>query len=77
MAQEDVLKLLKKEKRWLSTKEIAEKLKIGRAPADSNLNKLYKHGEIFKKEGFVNNYSKLKCLFWKAKWLRLKKNQKK
>ena len=77
MAQEDVLKLLKKEKRWLSTKKIAEKLKIGRGTVDLNLNKLYKYGEVFKKEGLVNDYSKLKCLFWKAKWLRLKKNQKK
>ncbi|MBP7139922.1 MAG: helix-turn-helix transcriptional regulator [Caldisericia bacterium] len=46
------MELLKKEKRYLSTNEIAEKLKVGKSTTIMSLRKMRDRGEIkFKKEG--------------------------
>ncbi len=52
MGQDDILKLLKKEKGWLSTREVEEKLKV--SDASRPLGVLLKHGEILRKEVKVN-----------------------
>ena len=47
MSQAEVIKYLKKKKgKWISTNELNEKLDI--SSASSNLNKLFKHGEVDK-----------------------------
>ncbi len=49
--------LLKKEKRYLSTNEIAEKLKVGKSTTIMSLRKMRDRGEIkFKKEGGMFYY---------------------
>jgi len=48
MTQSDILKLLKKSKKWMTSKEIAKKLKI--TSANESLRKLFKYGEILRKE---------------------------
>lgn len=51
MGQGDIMALLKKEKRYLSTNEIAEKLKVGKSTTIMSLRKMRDRGEIkFKKE---------------------------
>ena len=53
MAQQEVLKLLKKDKkRWYSTREIAENLDITLSLSNvcNNLNRLLKHKEVVLKE---------------------------
>ena len=46
------MKLLKKKKKYLSTKEIAEKLKVGKSTTIMSLRKMRDRGEIkFMKEG--------------------------
>ena len=42
MTQVNVLKILEKEKDWLSIKEIAKRLKIGVGSVTKNLNSLHK-----------------------------------
>ena len=54
MGQSEILKLLKKEKEWLSSKQIAEKL--GNSTAMRPLQVLLKHGEIVRREVKVNNH---------------------
>lgn len=62
MAQAEVYKLLKKEKKWMTTPEINKKLKM--KGASNNLNKLFKYGEVLKRTVKVkNNY----CKEWKIK----------
>lgn len=55
MGQGDIINLLKKEKRYLSTNEIAKKLKVGKSTTIMSLRKMRNRKEIkFKKEG--NNF---------------------
>lgn len=63
MTQADTLKLLKKKRKFLSTKEIAKELKIGRGSTSVNLNKLYNQGLVMRKEVQNIYFSYL----WKAK----------
>lgn len=49
MAQEETYQLLKRKRKWMTTKEVAEELKISIGSTTKNLNKLHQHGEIFKK----------------------------
>jgi len=52
MGQGDIIKLLKKEKKYLSTKEIANKLGVGFSTTIMCLRKMRDRGEIeLKKEG--------------------------
>ncbi len=52
MGQQEILDLLKKEKKWLSSKQMAEKL--GVSDTTVSLNVLLKHGEILRREVKVN-----------------------
>jgi len=47
MSQQDVYKLLKKKKKWMTSKEIKAILKVNSIP--DNLRKLYQHGEVRRK----------------------------
>jgi len=50
MTQEEVLRVLKKKKRWMTTQEIGNILKTGSGSVSSTLRKLLKYKEIkFKK----------------------------
>lgn len=52
MGQGDIMELLKKEKRYLSTNEIAQKLKVGKSTTIMSLRKMRDRKEIkFKREG--------------------------
>jgi len=55
MGQQDILELLKKEKKWLSTKEIEEKLNV--SSASRPLSILFKTGEINKREVKTDSHS--------------------
>ena len=48
MTQSNVLDLLKKEKRWVSAREINELLNFN--AATTNLSKLYKQGLVYRKQ---------------------------
>ena len=50
MSQGDVFKILKKEKNWLTSKEIAVKLKVPASQVTSALSKMYKWKEVKRKE---------------------------
>lgn len=50
MGQEDVLVLLKRHRRWLTTNEIIEKLERGKCSAPLCLRKLYEHGLVQKSD---------------------------
>lgn len=59
MSQAEVIKYLRKHKnKWCSTKEIDKGLSI--SSASSNLNKLFKYGEVLKKKEGCSVYWKLK-----------------
>lgn len=62
MGQDDILKLLKKEKRWLSCKQIKEIL--GNSSAHRSLNVLLKSNEVLRKEVKVNNHHEFQ---WRIK----------
>ncbi len=47
MSQQDVYELLKKKKRWMTSKEIAKILGI--MSSNASLKKLYKYGEIMRR----------------------------
>ena len=49
MGQAEILKLLKKENRWMSTREICEKLKQGRGLVCRSALKLWKLSEVRRK----------------------------
>ena len=50
MGQDEILKLLKKEKKWMTQKEIVLKLNIGGNCANTSLRKLVKYNEVKRKE---------------------------
>lgn len=62
MGQSDILKLLKKEKEWLSSKQIAERLDISTAMRP--LQVLLKYGEIIRREIRINCHNEYQ---WKLK----------
>ena len=58
MAQQEMYELLKKTKKWLTTKEMAKKLGIIESSASVNLRKLRKwdDGRIIKRQRPTSNY---------------------
>ena len=52
MTQQDVLKVLKKKGTWMTSKEIAKKIKLGHNTTASNLRKLFKGGDVHKRKKF-------------------------
>jgi len=46
MGQDEILKLLKKEEKWMTLKEIVLKLNIGGSCANTSLRKLVKYNEV-------------------------------
>lgn len=50
MGQSEVLETLKKENRWMSSKEIAEISQASRSLVTRAIATLFKHGEIFRKK---------------------------
>lgn len=62
MGQSEIISLLKKEKGWLSSKQIAEKLDVSTAMRP--LQVLLKHGEILRRFVKVNNHNEYQ---WKIK----------
>jgi len=54
MGQMDILNLLKKEKEWLSTKEIEKKLKV--SSASRPLNVLLKSKEVIQRKIMINSH---------------------
>jgi len=49
MSQGDVLKILKKEKGWINSGEIARKVSISKGTVTCNLTKLFNQGDILRK----------------------------
>ena len=49
MTQQNVYNLLKREKKWLTSKQMAAILKISPGSVSSNLNKLLKQGIVLRK----------------------------
>ena len=64
MGQEEVLKILEKNKGWMLAAEIQRELDQNRGLVDRALRNLYKHGEIMKKEASTR---KRKINIWKSK----------
>ena len=64
MSQEAVYKLLKKKDKWMGTEEISKKLDTSRSCIIHSLSKLYRWGEILKKEERINGHL---FYFWRAK----------
>lgn len=62
MTQQEILDLLKKEKKWLSSKQIAKKLGI--TSIHRSLNILNRTNEILKKQVKTNSYYEFQ---WKIK----------
>ena len=54
MGQANILNLLKKEKKWLSTKQIEKKLKV--SSASRPLNVLLKSKEVIKRKILINSH---------------------
>jgi len=50
MAQSNVLELLKKKRKWISTKQLSEELGINASTVNCALRKMLKYSEIDKKE---------------------------
>lgn len=50
MTQEDAIKCLKENKRWLTTREVADKTGMSINSACRNLGVLFKHKEIMRKQ---------------------------
>ena len=62
MGQMDILNLLKKEKEWLSTKEIEKKLKV--SSASRPLNVLLRSKEVIKRKIMIDSHHTFQ---WKMK----------
>ena len=62
MGQANILNLLKKEKKWLSTKQIEKKLKV--SSASRPLNVLLKSKEVIKRKILINSHHTFQ---WKMK----------
>ena len=64
MAQAETIKLLKKERRWMGSEELSKKHKVEKESITNNLRKMYKFGEVKRKEG-KKGYTNI--FLWKAK----------
>lgn len=49
MCQAEVLKVLEKEKRWMTVKEIEEKVGVKGVSVNRCLKQMFKYGEVFRK----------------------------
>jgi predicted transcriptional regulator len=67
MGQEDILNTLKEEE-WMSVVEIHQQLKITRSNISTQLNKLYKQGEVSKKI-FKDEHSYREITKWRKRLL--------
>jgi len=65
MSQDTVLRLLEKSKKPLSTKQIADKLKLNRSTVNSNVLKMLRQPKSPIGSFYKNNYSKTKMYFAK------------
>jgi len=63
MCQENVYKLLKEKKEWMSVMDILEELDQSRSSISTNLKKLFKAGDILLKEGYLRNTRMRKYLY--------------
>jgi len=63
MTQSEVIKLLQKEKKWMTAREINSKLKF--TSANSNLCRLFKGSEILKRE--IKKPGEVLRVEWKIK----------
>ena len=52
MSQQDAMKVLEKNKGWMTSKEIARKTGVGHNTTSANLSKLFKGREIHKRRKF-------------------------
>ena len=50
MAQDEVIRFLEKKKVWIDSSEISKQMKEPKASVSKSLGKLYKAGEIFRRE---------------------------
>jgi len=62
MTQQSVYKFLQKQKKWISTKDIKEKMKL--SSAADNLRKLFKNGDIIRRNDKFGNIIRY---VWKIK----------
>jgi len=66
MAEDDVINCLKKTKKWLTVKDIHEKIKTpNRTNIRKHLNKLYKSREVVMKEEKLGRFRRLNYFKWR------------
>lgn len=65
MSQESVLKLLRKKRRWITSREIQEELNLGDSAVNRTLKVLLKHNEIQRKEEKMSSGRKKNFLGYK------------
>ena len=63
MTQDEALKVLKKEKDWITTREVAERININPTTVSRNLLRLYLSNEALRKKIMIKN----KGYLWKIK----------
>ena len=63
MSQQDVFNILKKKKKWMTTKEVAKVLNQGEGSMSKNLKKLSDSGDILVKKNEIYHQGSL----WKTK----------
>jgi predicted transcriptional regulator len=63
MSQQDVFNILKKKKKWMTTKEVAKVLNQGEGSISKNLKKLSDSGDILVKKNEIYHQGSL----WKTK----------
>jgi predicted transcriptional regulator len=50
MGQQEIFKLLKSKRDWISTRDITNKVEASRGCVSESLRKLYKYGEVLRKQ---------------------------
>ena len=63
MSQDSVLKYLRKQRKWKSTKEIAKAVGVQSGCTLNSLNALFKYKEILRKQG-IAKYKQ--CYYWRT-----------
>mgnify|MGYP001192839963 CR=1 FL=1 len=64
MGQDEVMKILERENRWMTQREI-EELAGGSRNINHSLNRLHKYGEILKKEFQMDEVFRKKIYKWR------------
>lgn len=67
MSQDTVLKVLKKKRKWMISKEVADALGIGTGSVSASLGKLYNQGLLKRRARFLKRGQK--PFEYKIKWL--------